>query len=589
MKHLFYDFNFQILVLYTSPDKCLRVQCKLLILDPNSIPPDVTRNISTVGRRPGPPPPAPERRDSVPQKPVEKINQISAIESTSLSTQIQSEKTSLPTSLLLRDQSDSQGEEEEEEVSESLHNSQQSHPLAMGIITGPSGLHFASSINLTTRGRSALSMANLCIDRDGSDLDKASDIEQNGLSALRRSHLLTSVSAYASDADNTEDDHHSICSQRSSTARSMSTICRHGHRQHHHHYRHVHNHNNRHHQHHHQNRARCLSAIDPYIIYNQNGDELNNQNSITNHKQDSCQADNQINDHGTHWKSQTFRRLSAVAKHQAKFSSNDQQDSLEFLLFLLDGLHEDLNEARSEKKNNSAKLKYNESLIEYNSSYEQAAAVWIQHKDLNNSIIVSSFQGLLRSTVKCNSCHATSTTFDVLMVLSLPIEQINKCQLTDCIKLFLEKEEMVGQCRWHCPTCNLRRDASKWIELWKLPTYLIIHLKRFRYEHGTWRKQTTNVDFPIESLDMSSFIVGPKLHSSEYALFSVLNHRGTMESGHYTTFCRNIRDGQWYEYDDENVSLLNRNEIQNDNAYILFYELLPRVGVFFENTHDTVQ
>ncbi|CAH8466328.1 unnamed protein product [Schistosoma turkestanicum] len=292
--------------------------------DPNSIPPDVTRNISTVGRRPGPPPPAPERRDSVPQKTIEKINQISAIESTSLSTQIQSEKNSLPTSLLLRDQSDSQGEEEEEEVSESLHNSQQSHPLAMGNYHWTEVTTFASSINLTTRGRSALSMANLCIDRDGSDLDKASDIEQNGLSALRRSHLLTSVSAYASDADNTEDDHHSICSQRSGTARSMSTICRHGHRQHHHHhhYRHVHNHNNRHHHQHHQNRARCLSAIDPYIIYNQNVDEPNNQNSITNHKQDSCQTDNQVNDHGTHWKSQTFRRLIMHNNQSLTLNSN---------------------------------------------------------------------------------------------------------------------------------------------------------------------------------------------------------------------------------------------------------------------------
>ncbi|KAH8850106.1 Ubiquitin carboxyl-terminal hydrolase 8 [Schistosoma japonicum] len=284
-----------------------------------------------------------------------------------------------------------------------------------------------------------------------------------------------------------------------------------------------------------------------------------------------------------------YKFRSAVAKHQAKFSSNDQQDSLEFLLFILDGLHEDLNEARSEKNNNSAKLEHNESTSEYSSSHEQAEAAWIKHKRFNNSIIVSSFQGLLRSTVKCNNCHVTSTTFDVFMVLSLPIEQNNTCQLTDCLKLFLEKEEMVGQCRWHCPTCNTRRDASKWIELWKLPTYLIIHLKRFRYEYDTWRKQTTNVDFPVESLDMSPFIVGPKLHSSEYALYSVLNHRGTMESGHYTTFCRNIRDGRWYEYDDENVSLLNKNQIQNDNAYILFYELLPRVGVFFENTHDTVQ
>ncbi|RTG86334.1 ubiquitin carboxyl-terminal hydrolase 8 [Schistosoma bovis] len=249
-----------------------------------------------------------------------------------------------------------------------------------------------------------------------------------------------------------------------------------------------------------------------------------------------------------------YKFRSAVAKHQSKFSSNDQQDSLEFLLFLLDGLHEDLNEARSEK-NNATKLKHNESMVEYTSSHEQAEAAWIQHKDLNNSIIVSSFQVIL----------------------------------FDCLKLFLEKEEMVGQCRWHCPTCNTRRDASKWIELWKLPTYLIIHLKRFRYEYGNWRKQTTNVDFPIECLDMSSFIVGPKLHSSEYALYSVLNHRGTMESGHYTTFCRNIRDGRWYEYDDENVSLLDKNEIQNDNAYILFYELLPRVGVFFENTHNMLR
>ncbi|CAH8828341.1 unnamed protein product [Trichobilharzia szidati] len=279
---------------------------------------------------------------------------------------------------------------------------------------------------------------------------------------------------------------------------------------------------------------------------------------------------------------------SAVAKHQAKFSSNDQQDSLEFLLFLLDGLHEDLNEARSQR-NSTTKPLQDQSSVEYSSSREQAEAAWIQHKDLNNSIIVSSFQGLLRSTVKCSNCHKTSITFDVFMVLSLPMEQNNACHLTDCLKLFLEKEEMVGPCRWHCPTCNTRRDASKWIELWKLPTYLIIHLKRFRYEHGNWRKQTTNVNFPIESLDMSSFIVGPKLHSSEYALFAVLNHRGTMESGHYTTYCRNIRDGRWYEYDDENVSLLSRNEIQNDNAYILFYELLPRVGVFFENPPDVVR
>lgn len=50
--------------------------------------------------------------------------------------------------------------------------------------------------------------------------------------------------------------------------------------------------------------------------------------------------------------------------------------------------------ARSEK-NNATKLKHNESMVEYTSSHEQAEAAWIQHKDLNNSIIVSSFQVIL--------------------------------------------------------------------------------------------------------------------------------------------------------------------------------------------------
>lgn len=177
----------------------------------------------------------------------------------------------------------------------------------MGIITGPSSLHVASCLSLAARERSALSMANLCVDRDGSDFDKVSDTEQNELgsihqypciNSLHRPRPLTSISARVSDADITDDDHHSVCSQRSSTARSISNICRHGHR--HHHRRH--NHNNR------QNRPRCLSAIDPYMIYNQNGEESDNQNSV-NTKYDSYQADNQVNPHGVHSKPQTFRRL----------------------------------------------------------------------------------------------------------------------------------------------------------------------------------------------------------------------------------------------------------------------------------------
>ncbi|CAH8447026.1 unnamed protein product [Schistosoma bovis] len=292
----------------SQSDQQSTAQISTIQSNSSPIPPDLTRNIRTIGRRLGPPPPAPERRDSILQKTIETINLSCITEPTSLPTQIQPEKNSLSSSVI-RDQSDSQGEEE---TSDSPQNSQnfkeQSHPLAMGIITGPSSLHVASCLSLAARERSALSMANLCVDRDGSDFDKVSDTEQNELgsihqypciNSLHRPRPLTSISARVSDADITDDDHHSVCSQRSSTARSISNICRHGHR--HHHRRH--NHNNR------QNRPRCLSAIDPYMIYNQNGEESDNQNSV-NTKYDSYQADNQVNPHGVHSKPQTFRRLS---------------------------------------------------------------------------------------------------------------------------------------------------------------------------------------------------------------------------------------------------------------------------------------
>lgn len=39
-----------------------------------------------------------------------------------------------------------------------------------------------------------------------------------------------------------------------------------------------------------------------------------------------------------------------------------------------------------------------------------------------------------------------------------------------------------------------------------------------------------------------------------YDLYAVANHYGTMLGGHYTAFCRNFLDRNWYEFNDERVS-----------------------------------
>ena len=44
-----------------------------------------------------------------------------------------------------------------------------------------------------------------------------------------------------------------------------------------------------------------------------------------------------------------------------------------------------------------------------------------------------------------------------------------------------------------------------------------------------------------------------------------------MGGGHYTAFCRNRVDGEWYNYDDSRVSKANVESVQSRAAYLLFY------------------
>lgn len=46
-------------------------------------------------------------------------------------------------------------------------------------------------------------------------------------------------------------------------------------------------------------------------------------------------------------------------------------------------------------------------------------------------------------------------------------------------------------------------DAIKKIDLWKLPTILLIHLKRFKFTQEGIKKIETPILFPGESLNLS--------------------------------------------------------------------------------------
>ncbi|XP_041082307.1 ubiquitin carboxyl-terminal hydrolase 8-like isoform X4 [Polyodon spathula] len=257
-----------------------------------------------------------------------------------------------------------------------------------------------------------------------------------------------------------------------------------------------------------------------------------------------------------------------IGKINDQFAGYEQQDSQELLLFLMDGLHEDLNKRADNRK------RYKEETIDHQDDNKAADLAWEKHKRLNESIIVALFQGQFKSTVQCLTCHRKSRTFEAFMYLSLPLASSNKCTLQDCLKLFSKEEKLTDNNRFFCSHCKTHRDSTKKIEIWKLPPILLVHLKRFSYE-GRWKqKLQTSVDFPLENLSMSQYVIGPKNNLKNYHLYGVSNHYGGLDGGHYTAYCKNAIKQRWYKFDDSDVSELSASSVKSSAAYIFFYSSL---------------
>ncbi|ETO26124.1 ubiquitin carboxyl-terminal hydrolase 11 [Reticulomyxa filosa] len=104
----------------------------------------------------------------------------------------------------------------------------------------------------------------------------------------------------------------------------------------------------------------------------------------------------------------------AIGEVAPRFMGYSQQDSQELLSFLLDGLHEDLNQVQ-EKPATEA--------VESNGRPDEvvAAEAWRTYLKRNISAIVDLLQGQYKSRVECPDCGRVSITFDPYMFLSVPL------------------------------------------------------------------------------------------------------------------------------------------------------------------------
>ncbi|XP_018580351.1 ubiquitin carboxyl-terminal hydrolase 31 isoform X2 [Anoplophora glabripennis] len=107
-----------------------------------------------------------------------------------------------------------------------------------------------------------------------------------------------------------------------------------------------------------------------------------------------------------------------VERHGTQYKGTQQHDALEFLQWLLDKVHEDLNTA-SKKKFKSIKTSGRPDEV-------IAAETLENYKRCNNSFIQGVFQAQYRSSLSCSRCRTQSNTFDPFQCISVQLPQFHK-------------------------------------------------------------------------------------------------------------------------------------------------------------------
>ena len=150
--------------------------------------------------------------------------------------------------------------------------------------------------------------------------------------------------------------------------------------------------------------------------------------------------------------------------------------------------------------------------------------------------------------------------------------------LQDCFHHYTQTEDSL---EYHCSECKKRVQAKKDLKFIKLPTVLVVLLKRFESD---LKKITSNVEFPVTGLDMAPYMCenvvanGDQLDNNEYMydLVALSTHVGSLSSGHYTAYSC-LGEENWIFFNDEKSRPLKSQQwkknldIDTSSVYILVY------------------
>ena len=289
------------------------------------------------------------------------------------------------------------------------------------------------------------------------------------------------------------------------------------------------------------------------------------------------------NNNKTYYEPYSFKKK--ISEMNPLFEGVQANDAKDLINFILQELHEELNEPEKNVDNNSFNIdQYNERQMFINFIED--------FKKSQRSIISDIFFFIIETKTECLNCKQRNImngiyspiylyNFQIMNFLIFPLEEVRKYKimqyqqnfqevnLIDCFNYNQKVDFMQGENQMWCKNCQQNSPSQYMTLIYSAPVDLILILNRGK---GNIYNVKLNFD---EILDIGNYVYMKKNQKLIYHLYAVVTHIGPSDmGGHFIAFCKSPIDNQWYKYNDAIVELVGSfQDIVNFGVpYILFYE-----------------
>ena len=256
-----------------------------------------------------------------------------------------------------------------------------------------------------------------------------------------------------------------------------------------------------------------------------------------------------------------LKAIQQTAKQKKRdiFTGYAQNDLPEFLLFIIETFHNGMKREvdmiiKGTPETNEDKLAitcFNMMRDMYSKEYSE---------------ILDIFYGIHISKIDYDN-KIMSTKPEPFFMINLSLSDKSCKNIYACFENYCNGEKLEGENGWYNENTKEKIDVTKKISFWNLPKIMVIDLKRFTSDGKKIKKA---IDIELDNLNLNNFVDGYNKKSYIYELYGVCNHMGGPLGGHYTANIK-TKDGQWYLFNDTQISKINFDGLNNTSGYCLFY------------------